>query len=158
VGVPKALVAGAVEHLRDAYVIGGLWSHLIDGSKDGLGRLVSSGIPVGIVSNSDGTIERRLREMGVLQVGRGAGIEVRCVIDSGAVGVEKPDPEIFDYALEALDLPPNGVWYVGDTPGFDVVAADRAGLWPILMDPFDVNADFGATTVSSLADVVGLPA
>ncbi|MGB8361841.1 MAG: HAD family hydrolase [Acidimicrobiia bacterium] len=156
VGVPAALVAEAVEHLRDAYVIGGLWSHLIEGSKEGLSRLVATGIPIGIVSNSDGTIEERLRRMGVLQVGPGVGIEVRCVIDSGAVGVEKPDPGIFDYALEVLDLPPNDVWYVGDTPGFDVVAAEGAGLRPLLMDPFDVNADYGATTVPSLAGVIGL--
>lgn len=156
VGVPAALVAEAVEHLRDAYVIGGLWSRLIEGSKEGLSGLVATGIPIGVVSNSDGTIEERLREMAVLQVGRGAGIEVRCVIDSGAVGVEKPDPGIFDYALDAIGLSPDGVWYVGDTPGFDVVAAHRAGLRPILMDPFGVNADFGATTVPSLAGVVGL--
>lgn len=156
VGVPAGLVAQAVEQLRDAYVIGGLWSHLIEGSKEGLSRLVATGIPIGVVSNSDGTIEDRLRRMGVLQVGSGAGIEVCCVIDSGAVGVEKPNPGIFDYALEVLHLPPNDVWYVGDTPGFDLVAADRAGLRPLLMDPFDVNADYGATTVTSLAGVVGL--
>lgn len=156
VGVERALMPEAVEHLRSEYVSGGLWSHLIEGSKEGLGQLVATGVPIGIVSNSDGTIEGRLRDMEVLQVGSGAGIEVRCVVDSGTVGIEKPDPQIFDFALEALDLAPDDVWYVGDTPAFDVVAAKRAGLRPILMDPFDVNADFGTTTVSSLTDVVEL--
>jgi putative hydrolase of the HAD superfamily len=156
VGVSDASMSEAIEHLRNEYVTGGLWTHLIEGSKEGLSRLAATGIPVGIVSNSDGTIEERLRDMAVLQVGSGAGVDVRCVIDSGTVGIEKPNPRIFDFALEALDLPPHDVWYVGDTPAFDVVAANRAGLRPILMDPFDVNPDFGATTVSSLVEVVEL--
>lgn len=143
----------AIEHLRNEYVAGELWSQVIDGSREGLAELVGTGVPVGIVSNSDGTIERRLREMEILQVGEGAGVEVRCVVDSGGVGVEKPDPRIFDYALEALELTPESVWYVGDTPAFDIVGARRAGLRPILMDPFRVNDDYDVTCVRSLTDV-----
>lgn len=154
--VDEALVADAVEHLRNEYVTGALWSHLVEGSPEGLRKLVDTGVPVGIVSNSDGTIEARLEEMGVLQVGPGHGVEVRCLVDSGHVGVEKPDPKIFDYAFEMLDVPRENVWYVGDTPGFDIVAANRAGLRPILMDPFGVNGDFGVTCVTSLAEVAEL--
>jgi putative hydrolase of the HAD superfamily len=154
--VSDELVPDAIEHLRNEYVTGGLWSQVIDSSVDGLAELVDTGIPIGIVSNSDGTIERRLRELGVLQVGPGDGVEVRFVIDSGSVGVEKPDPRIFDFALELLDVPRESVWYVGDTPGFDVVAARRAGLFPILMDPFGVNGDYETICVSSLADVAGM--
>ena len=102
VGVGEDLLEEAVEHLRNEYVTGWLWSHLIEGSKDGLAALAATGVPVGVVSNSDGTIERRLAEMALLQVGPGAGVEVRCVIDSGTVGVEKPDPRIFELALDRL--------------------------------------------------------
>jgi len=143
----------AIEHLRNEYVTGGLWSQVIHGSVEGLADLVGTGVPVGIVSNADGTIEARLREMEILQVGSGAGVEVLCVVDSGGVGVEKPDPRIFEHALEVLDLPPHDAWYVGDTPAFDVVGAQRAGLRPILMDPFDVNGDLGVTCVPSLSAV-----
>jgi putative hydrolase of the HAD superfamily len=154
--VPEHLTEEAIDHLRNEYVTGWLWSHLIPGSTDGLRALVATGIPIGVVSNSDGTIEARLREMAVLQVGPGPGVEVRCVIDSGTVGVEKPDPAIFEPALNILGVPPEDVWYVGDTPAFDVVGARRAGLWPVLMDPFGLNGDFGAQTVGSLAEVAGL--
>lgn len=154
--VPDDRVPEAVDHLRNAYVTGGLWSHVIEGSKDGLRSLVQTGVPIGIVSNSDGTIERRLREMEILQVGQGAGVEVRCVVDSGSVDVEKPDPRIFEYALGTLELPADGIWYVGDTPGFDVTGARRAGLHPILMDPFDVNGSLGVDCVGSLDDVVAM--
>ncbi len=155
-GVSASLLSEAVDHLRNAYVAGALWSHLIAGSAEGLRQLVDTGIPVGIVSNSDGTIESRLSEMRILQVGPGDGVEVRCVIDSGSVDVEKPDPEIFGHALEILDLAPDGVWYVGDTPAFDIVGARRAGLTPILMDPFDVNDRFDVTRVRSLSDVAAM--
>ncbi|HJS71609.1 MAG TPA: HAD family hydrolase [Acidimicrobiia bacterium] len=156
VGVPDDRVEEAVEHLRNEYVTGWLWSLIISGAKEGLAELVGTGVPVGIVSNSDGSIERRLQEMAVLQVGPGQGVEVQCVVDSGTVGVEKPDPRIFDYALDQLGLPPDGIWYVGDTPAFDVVAAHKAGLLPLLMDPFHVNDDYGVDTVGSLSAVADL--
>lgn len=147
------LVEEAIEHLRNEYVTGGLWSHVVAGSPQGLRELVDTGVPVGIVSNSDGTIEARLEEMGILQVGPGPGVEVRCLVDSGHVGIEKPDPRIFDHAFDVLDVDRSNVWYVGDTPAFDIVGAQRAGLRPILMDPFGVNGDFGVPCVKSLADV-----
>jgi putative hydrolase of the HAD superfamily len=158
VGVPANAPHEAIEHHRNEYVTGGLWSQVIEGSRDGLAELVAGQAPVGIVSNSDGTIERRLDEMGICQVGEGSGVEVRCFVDSGAVGVEKPDPRIFDFALRVLDVDPDGVWYVGDTPGFDVVGARRAGLEPLLMDPYDVSADIDVIRVTSLHQVAAMAA
>lgn len=153
VGVEGTRVHEAVEHLRNAYATGRLWSQVIEGSEAGLAELVDTGVPVGIVSNSDGTIEQRLGDLGVLQVGPGRGVEVRCVVDSGVVEVEKPDPHIFEPALEALEVDADGVWYVGDSPAFDVTGARRAGLTPILMDPFGVNGDYGVATARSLSEV-----
>ena len=151
--VEEEFVPDAVEHLRNEYVTGGLWSRVIEGSQDGLRALVDAGIPVGIVSNSDGTIEAQLKEMGILQVGDGPGVNVQCLVDSGNVGVEKPDPRIFAHALEMLDMSADGIWYVGDTPAIDVVGARRAGLQPVLMDPFEVNGDYGVSTVRSLREL-----
>jgi putative hydrolase of the HAD superfamily len=111
---------------------------------------------VGVVSNADGTIEQRLADFEILQVGEGPGVEVEFVVDSGAVGVEKPDPRIFDFAIDLLDGEREDVWYVGDTPAFDVVGARRAGLRPILMDPFAVNGDYGVPCVTALGEVASM--
>lgn len=151
--VDEESVPEAIEHLRNEYVTGWLWTRVIEGSAAGLAALAATGVPVGIVSNADGTIEERLLDLEICQVGPGPGVEVSCVVDSGAVGIEKPNPAIFGFALDALDLPPEGVWYIGDTPAFDVVGARRAGLSPILIDPFGVNGDFDVPTVPSLAAV-----
>ena len=59
---------------------------------------------LGIISNADGLIGERLRTLEILQVGPGLGVEVECVIDSGAVGVMKPDPRIFTMALDAMGI------------------------------------------------------
>jgi putative hydrolase of the HAD superfamily len=156
VGVAPESVDESIEHLRNEYVTGGLWSQVIEGSRDGLAELVGTGVPVGIVSNSDGSIEQRLAEIAICQVGAGPGVEIRFVIDSGSVGVEKPDPRIFDFALDELGLGPEGIWYVGDTPGFDITGARRAGLEPLLMDPYGVNGRFGTTCVASLSQVADM--
>ena len=114
-------------HLDSEFAVGDLWSRIIPGSVDGLRALVDTGVHVGIISNADGSVAERLAAQEVLQVGPGIGVEVECVIDSGAVGVSKPDPRIFRLALDAIDVEAADAWYVGDMPGIDVVGARAAG-------------------------------
>jgi putative hydrolase of the HAD superfamily len=54
------------------------------------------------------------------------------VVISGEVGVEKPDPRIFELAVQQARLQPREVVYVGDTAD-DVHGALDAGLCPILI-------------------------
>src|SRR5207245_5702554 len=131
-------------HLDSEFAVGDLGSRIVPGSIDSLRALVATGVHVGIVSNADGTVAQRLAAQEVLQVGPGLGVDVECVIDSGAVGVSKPDPKIFQLALDALGVDADDAWYVGDMPGIDVVGARNAGLWPIVMDPygFQPGADY----------------
>ncbi len=134
-------------HLDSEFADSALWCRVAPGCRDGLRALAAAGVRLGVVSNADGLIATRLREREVLQVGPGVGVDVECVIDSGAVGVMKPDPRIFRIALDAMDLAPEAVWYVGDMPGIDVVGARRAGLRPVLMDPLGLHhhADYERT-------------
>ena len=54
---------------------------------------------------------------------------------SGEVGIRKPEPGIFDIAMERLGARPDRSVYVGDNYWADVVGAERAGITPILYDP-----------------------
>ena len=157
-GVPvdPSLREDVHKHLDNEFAVGNLWSRVIPGSVDGLRALVSTGVHVGIISNADGSVAERLAEQEVLQVGPGAGIEVDCVIDSGAVGVSKPDPRIFHIALEAIGVAAEDSWYVGDMPGIDVVGARAAGLWPIVMDPFGFQPGADYQRVTALGEVAAL--
>ncbi|HEX4492806.1 MAG TPA: HAD family hydrolase [Acidimicrobiia bacterium] len=155
-GVPVELSDEMLDHLRQEFTVGGLWSRVIPDSADSLRELAATGVRLGVVSNANGTVAEQLREQEILQVGPGIGVEVECVIDSGAVGVMKPDPRIFTIALDAMGLRADDVWYVGDMPGIDVVGARAAGIRPLVMDPFGFHAGRDYDTVDSLRAVAQL--
>jgi putative hydrolase of the HAD superfamily len=121
-----------------------LWRWMIPETRMALERLVAAGVAMGVVSNASGQIESTLvRE--ICQVGPGEHVAMRCIIDSHVVGVAKPDPAIFDHALEHFaEFDRSRIAYVGDSVTMDVGAATAAGLHPILLDPYDdhAGADF----------------
>ena len=149
-GVPEEDREEVHRHLDSEFADAALWVRVIDGCREGLRALAETGVRLGIVSNADGLMAQRLREREILQVGPGVGVEVDCVIDSGDIGIMKPDPRIFQAALDVMSLPPEAVWYVGDMPAMDVVGARRAGLRPFVMDPYGDHAGADYDTVESL--------
>jgi putative hydrolase of the HAD superfamily len=123
---------------------GRAWTHVGTGAMAGLRALAALGLPMGVVSNSDGTVQAELRRLGVCYTPDGSGpdagrngVPVGVVIDSAVVGVAKPDPAIFGLALDALGVPASGtVLHVGDSLRYDVVGALAAGLQPVHLDPY----------------------
>jgi FMN phosphatase YigB (HAD superfamily) len=153
--VPPAEREEVHRHLDSEFADAALWSAVAPGVREGLQLVAGTGVKLGIVSNADGVMAERLRGLELLQVGPGLGVEVGCVIDSGAVGVMKPDPRIFELALDALGVRAEAAWYLGDIPGIDVVGARRAGLRPFLIDPLDLHHDADFDRVDSLAAIAG---
>ncbi len=140
-------------HIDSEFADAALWLREIPGCRDGIRALADSGVRLGIISNADGLIGERLRTLELVQVGPGLGVEVECVIDSGNVGVMKPDARIFALALEAMDLRAEHAWYLGDMPAIDVVGARRVGMHPVLADPFGLHHDADYDRVDSLGDL-----
>lgn len=136
-----------------------MWFQLLDENVEGFRRIVASGIPVAIVSNNDGTAEAQLRHFGICQPGVGPLTSVAIVVDSGVVGVSKPDPAIFWPALDVLGTDPGRTLYVGDTVHADVRGAEAAGMRVVQLDPYDLHADFAhhrMATVGVLAEALGI--
>ena len=152
-GVPDDRFADAIDHLDTTFTTMAPWSRVVPGAKEGLRELAATGLRLGVVSNADGTTAERLAREEVLQVGPGAGVEVETLIDSGVVGVSKPDPRIFALALDALGLDAADVIYVGDTPAIDVVGARRAGIHPVVVDPYGLHVDADYDRVASLSEL-----
>ncbi len=157
VGAPPERVADVVAELDLAFRVDGIWSRLAPGSQAGL-RLLHGireklGVQLAIVSNSDGTLERRLRDEGICQVGEGRGVSMTIVIDSAAVGVAKPDPAIFTIALDACGVAPERAIHIGDTVGADVDGARAAGVRPLHLDPYGFCHDDSHPHVASLQAV-----
>jgi putative hydrolase of the HAD superfamily len=122
--LPRMLEALWGEHRRF-----NLWSRVPDGLRAALGRARGAGVKVAVVSNSEG---RLLELLGA--VGLGGAFDV--VADSGLLGVEKPDPRIFAYVLEACSVNASRALHLGDTWATDVVGARAAGVRTALIDPF----------------------
>jgi putative hydrolase of the HAD superfamily len=132
------------------------WQPAIRSSLEALPALAATGVRLAIVSNSDGTVEERLVRAGVAQVGPGPGVALRALIDSGVVGIEKPDPRIFELALTACEVRPEAAVHVGDSRRTDVAGALAAGIRPLHMDPYDLCQDRSHEHVRGLREVIGL--
>lgn len=123
-----------VDELTRIGTSGEPWSVVVPGALEVVGALADLGVRVAVVSNSDGTVAAQLVELGICQVGDGPAGSVTAVVDSGVVGVRKPDPAIFDHALGPLGTAAASTAHVGDTVAFDVVAAERAGMVAVHFD------------------------
>jgi FMN phosphatase YigB (HAD superfamily) len=118
----------------------GVWRQVVARNVEGFVRIAASRA-VAVVSNNDGTAVEQCLELEICQVGAGPLTEVAAIVDSTLAGVAKPDPRIFDAAVEALAVPRERILYVGDTVHADVLGATAAGLAVVQLDPFDLHAD-----------------
>ena len=145
------------EMLLNEFTTGGVWTRIFPGSPEALAALSTTGVKLAIVSNADGSVEAQLAADGICQLGPGPGVTMDAILDSSVVGCAKPDPRIFEIALERLGgIAPARAVHVGDTPAADAAGALAAGITPVLIDPFDDHEDFDGIRVPSLAAAVEL--
>lgn len=123
-----------------------LWSRVPSGVPESLASLRNAGLRLVVVSNSDGSIERKLRDAGLRDL-------LDDVVDSGLVGAEKPDPEIFRHALARTGHAAERTLHVGDLYSVDVIGARRAGLYAALLDP---HGDWREADCPRFPDVASL--
>ena len=119
-----------------------------------LERLRTTDLTLGLISNFEDWLERLLETLEVQHF-----FDVTVI--SGIEGVEKPDPRIFEVALERAGVRAEDSVYVGDNPTFDAEPARQLGMLPVLIDRRDRHADVDVLRISSLADLpaaIGVPA
>ena len=75
------------------------------------------------------------------------------VVDSGAIGISKPDPRIWEPALAATGVEPAEAVHVGDSLLTDVGGARAANIEPIHFDPFHLCDREDHRHAQKLADV-----
>ena len=78
------------------------------------------------------------------------------LIDSGVIGVAKPDPAIFDPVLDGLQADPGEILYVGDTYQSDVLGARAAGLQVVQLDPYGLHHDYDHARVPDVGALAEL--
>ena len=121
-------VEAAAAFRRSYNAPAGLFDRAVPEAQAILQRVKAAGLTVGVVSNSNGNAHALLEQAGLSD-------DLDFVIDSGVVGVEKPDPRIFELALRQAGVAAREAAYVGDLYSVDVVGSRAAGLHPILLDP-----------------------
>lgn len=95
--------------------------------------LRKSGVTVGIVSNA----EYRYKDVILPALGLNQGSEWDFGVFSGIEGVEKPDPKIYQIALEkAGNIAPEEALHIGDSYRKDYIPAKSIGMDALILDRF----------------------
>ena len=127
----------------------GLWTEADPDAAAALRRVKAAGLVAGVISNSNG-------QAGAILEAAGLGAHLDFVIDSGIVGVEKPDPRIFALALAAARAAPTEAVYVGDLYSVDVIGARAAGIGAILIDPRGYAGPRDCPVARGIAEAVAI--
>jgi HAD superfamily hydrolase (TIGR01509 family) len=125
-----------------------LWCSVPADTRESLRQLHAAGFKLGVVSNSEGRVHEALDAAGLRSY-------FDIVVDSGLVGVEKPDPRIFRLALKQLGVAPDEALYIGDLYDVDVLGARAAGIEAVLLGPRDPDRPCRTTdSIKDLADAL----
>jgi HAD superfamily hydrolase (TIGR01549 family) len=119
VAAPAPLVAW----LWDEQPRANLWRRPIPGMIELARELAAKNARVGVLSNSEGRLAELFAEIDQAD-------PFAAIIDSGRIGIEKPDPRIFAHALATLggpDADPTTAIHIGDSWPADIAGARAAG-------------------------------
>ncbi|MDB4951117.1 MAG: putative Haloacid dehalogenase-like hydrolase protein 3 [Gemmatimonadetes bacterium] len=147
IGMDDALFPQVAAALYARHAERNLWCAVHERTAETLAELRRRGYRLGVVSNADGRVEALLEEVALRPY-------FDCVLDSGVLGVEKPDPRIFLLACERMGVDPADAAYVGDLYEIDVVGARAAGLRAFLVDPLDRWTELDCDRLADLPDLL----
>jgi HAD superfamily hydrolase (TIGR01549 family) len=111
-----------------------------------LGLFQKTGFRMGVVSNRDKPFWEELVTLDLCPF-------FEFSLAAGEVQSWKPNPGIFEAALERLTSSAEQTLYVGDNYFADVVGARRAGLQPVLYDPKGIFHDPGCPVITNFNDL-----
>jgi HAD superfamily hydrolase (TIGR01509 family) len=129
-----------------------LWRKPIPGMIELVRELRQRRVPIAVISNSEGHLAELIDELGWSNA-------FDVVVDSGRVGIDKPDPRIFQHACRSLEVEPADLLHVGDAWEADVQGALGAGASAVWFDARHGTRSlpervFGASDPSSLREVL----
>jgi HAD superfamily hydrolase (TIGR01549 family) len=149
-GVPQdARTDSALAELHAYHAQHNLWEVVPPDVIPALERFRRLGLRLVVISNANGTVNVCFDRVGL----------TRCLdaaLDSQVEGVEKPDPRLFEIALERTGACRETTAHVGDIYYVDVVGARNASIRPILLDPFDLYDTADCERVRSLSDLADI--
>lgn len=151
-GVPEARRVELSSWLWQEQPRKNLWRRPIPGMIELVRELAHASVPTAIISNSEGHLAELVAELGWEP-------DFKVVIDSGRVGVDKPDPRIFEQACAALGVTAGELLHVGDSWEADVQGALGASASAVWFHPRHRERSlpervYGAASAAELREVL----
>lgn len=116
-----------------------------------LEALKEAGLRLAVISNFESWLARLLDHLDVSRF-----FDVIAI--SGDLQLEKPDPRIFKWAMQEMDVDAASSLHVGDSPNFDAQPAHDLGMTGVLLDRHgrwtDLEADY--PIVSTLGELISI--
>ncbi len=146
IAATEPLVTGLLGKMRQAK----MKLVLFDDVAPTLSELKNRGITLGLISNIDKDISPLLNELGLRSW-------LVIIVTSLDTGFNKPQPQIFQAALQQAKAAPAEAMYVGDQYQVDALGARQAGMVGVLLDRFDYFQQVqDCPRIRSLSQLVGL--
>ena len=143
-----AATDAALAELREYHSVDNLWEHVEPDVPPALAALKSRGLTLVVVSNANGRLTHLFERVDLAKW-------FDHLLDSHEWGVEKPDPRLFQLALEQSRAEPSRTIHVGDLYHVDVIGARQAGLRDaVLFDVAGLYERVDCPRVASLAALV----
>jgi HAD superfamily hydrolase (TIGR01662 family) len=114
-----------------------------------LAELRSRGYHLGLITNRE-NIDRFYELLDAMDLRS----HFDMILAAGEVGIRKPEPDIFDMALERMASVASQSLYVGDNYWADVVGAQRAGVTPALLDPHHLFPEADCLILEHIDDLL----
>jgi HAD superfamily hydrolase (TIGR01549 family) len=151
-GVPAERAVELGAWLWDEQPKKNLWRKPIAGMIELVRELKQAGVPIAIISNSEGHLAELVDELDWTSA-------FDVVVDSGRIGIDKPDPRIFEHACAALSVEGQQLLHVGDAWEADVQGALGASASAVWFDPAHSARSlpprvYGAANAAQLREVL----
>jgi HAD superfamily hydrolase (TIGR01549 family) len=139
----------ALEVLRAYHAEQNLWEHVEPDVVPALAAFRQRGLRLVVVSNANGRLRHLFERLALARW-------FDALLDSHEWGVEKPDPRLFELALEASGASAATTVHVGDLYYVDVAGARQAGLAHAVL--YDVAGLYGWADCPRIARLADLTA
>jgi putative hydrolase of the HAD superfamily len=139
----------ALEVLRAYHAEQNLWEHVEPDVVPALAAFRQRGLRLVVVSNANGRLRHLFERLALARW-------FDALLDSHEWGVEKPDPQLFQLALEASGASAATTVHVGDLYYVDVAGARQAGLAHAVL--YDVAGLYGWADCPRIARLADLTA
>lgn len=119
---------------------------LNEGVVDLLQSLADYGYKLGVISNRRKPFDAQLEELGIDPY-------FDYALAAGTINTWKPDPAIFQHALEKMGSEAEKTLYVGDNYFADVVGSTQAGVQAVLIDPEALFPEADCQVIHSISEL-----